>query len=188
MLINDCTGQLHASTVAGHAVADALCSSTNSSALAVGDLNGDNADDIFCGVAGGGEPKFYGVYSTAPNVMLLNDGNGAFVLVPDHPAVTPHCRATAVQIADLNNDHIHDLFITNSDCFNQLFINGGAGELVAITTGDAVRTRSSNSVVADDFNADNGDSWLDLFVTGSASHVLINNGSGHFVILSVTVR
>lgn len=108
-------------------------------------------------------------YAGQANVLYRNRGDGTFedvtakagLLVPGH-------RGMSVSAFDANRDGFTDLYISNDDTPNQLFLNDGHGHFtdVATETGVAFNSLgeapgSMNAAVGDV----DGDGFPDLFVT-----------------------
>jgi len=94
-------------------------------------------------------------------------------------------KSFAVAMADVNNDGFVDMFVTNSESSNHLYINRGAeglmGEYKDVTSPNlASEKRSSRGAAFADIN---GDGNLDLYVTDASgpNQLYIGDGiNGHF--------
>jgi len=158
----------------------------------VGDVNGDQLEDIFIG----GTPDH-------PGQIYLQNKEGKFILKPQ-PSFNAFksFEDVAVQFADIDNDYDLDLIIGpggNNNEINsrelqlRLFKNDGKGNFEI--DANAFPTISMNiSVIApNDFNKDG---FVDLFVGARnypfvygidpTSFLLQNDGKGHFI--DVTVK
>lgn len=108
-------------------------------------------------------------YAGEANVLFRNRGDGTFedctrssgVLVPGH-------RAMSVSAFDANQDGHTDLYISNDDTPNMLWLNDGAGHFKEVGTDAGVAFNSigeapgsMNATIGDA----NGDGLFDLFVT-----------------------
>jgi hypothetical protein len=127
------------------------------------------------------------VYRAEPNRLYHNDGHGRFSDVTIASGVAQAFGpALGVVSADFNGDGWIDLFVTNDEQENQLWINQRNGTFVntALAAGAALgasgERKANMGVDAGDFDAD-GDE--DLFVTelvAQGSSLWVNDGSGNF--------
>ena len=95
--------------------------------------------------------------------------------------------STDVVATDFDNDGSADLFIVNYEQPNQLLLNDGTGNFIAVAVGDAVEgSFSSQGVTAGDFD---GDGSVDLFIVNGPdgpgvnqpNQLLLNDGAAVFV-------
>lgn len=90
-------------------------------------------------------------------------------------------KSFAVAMADVNGDGNLDIFVSNSESANQLYLNDGSGKFhdVASQAGIADEKGASRGVAFADVN---GDGNLDLYVTdaSAANHLYIGDGKGNF--------
>ncbi len=127
------------------------------------------------------------VYGAQPNRLYHNTGNGRFADVTISSGVAqafgPALGAVA---ADLNRDGWLDLFVTNDEQENELWMNqqNGTFSNTALLAGAALgasgERKANMGVDAGDFDAD-GDE--DLFVTeliSQGSSLWVNDGTGTF--------
>ena len=127
------------------------------------------------------------VYRAQPNRLYRNTGNGHFTDVTIASGVaSAFGPALGVVGADFNGDGWIDLFVTNDEQENQLWMNQRNGTFVntALTAGAALgasgERKANMGVDAGDFDAD-GDE--DLFVTelvSQGSSLWVNDGAGNF--------
>jgi hypothetical protein len=108
------------------------------------------------------------VYSPMPSWLFHNNGDGTFTDVSKECGIASHLgKAWGAVAADINNDGLMDLWVSNDTVANFLFINRGKGKFdeIAATAGvaysDGGRARSGMGVDAADFD---DDGWMDLFV------------------------
>lgn len=108
-------------------------------------------------------------YPGEPNVLYRNRGDGTFEDVTERTGLfAPGHRAMSVSAFDCNRDGRVDLYLSNDDTPNQLWLNDGQGHFkdVAVEAGVAFNSigeapGSMNAAIADA----NGDGWPDVFVT-----------------------
>ncbi len=164
VLFNDGSGQFRDSRQRWH--------NENASTVALGDLNGDNDVDVIIGGL------------TGVDLRLNHRGvplqpRGIFTTVSQHLGDN---LAGGVALGDLDGDGDADIFISNIDGKDAVWINQGnrqngtAGTFVS--TGQTLYTADSRRVALADFDRD-GD--LDAFVSSGLLNVIYeNDGSGHF--------
>ena len=127
------------------------------------------------------------VYGGQPNRLYHNSGNGHFtdVTIPSGVAQAfgPALGAVA---ADFNRDGWPDLFVTNDEQENELWMNQKNGTftntalLAGAALGASGERKANMGVDAGDFDADGDD---DLFVTeliSQGSSLWVNDGTGTF--------
>ncbi len=127
------------------------------------------------------------VYGAQPNRLYRNTGNGRFtdVTIPSGVAQAfgPALGAVA---ADFNHDGWPDLFVTNDEQENELWMNQQNGTftntalLAGAALGASGERKANMGVDAGDFDADGDD---DLFVTeliSQGSSLWVNDGTGTF--------
>ena len=156
-------------------------------AMAVGDVNGDQLDDIFLGGASGQSGEIF-----------LQNSNRKFSRLPTAAfAADSKSEDITAVFFDADGDDDNDLFVGSggyefkpgdSSLQNRLYINNGKGVFSRSVNSLPKDIINDNSVAAADFN---GDGMLDLFNGGfctpgsyplsSGSQVLINNGKGNFI-------
>jgi len=128
------------------------------------DYDNDGLLDLF--VANGNPAARSSLYHQEPD--------GSFTRVTN--AVTSRSlNSWAGLWADYDNDGDTDLFVTGS--LNELFSNGGNGQLLSTTLPPQMAAASQNGAWGDI----DGDGWLDLFLTTSGNDRLFRNlGDGNF--------
>ncbi len=127
------------------------------------------------------------VYGAQPNRLYHNTGNGHFTDVTIASGVAqafgPALGAVA---ADFNRDGWPDLFVTNDEQENELWMNRKDGTfsntalLAGVALGASGERKANMGVDAGDFDADGDD---DLFVTeliSQGSSLWVNDGTGMF--------
>ncbi len=105
----------------------------------------------------------------SPDECYFNQSDGTFrAEAAKRGLFGPENRSLGVAIADLNNDHLPDIYVANDSTANFLFINQGGGQFreSAVTLGCAVSReglpQASMGVALGDYDQ-NG--WLDLYCT-----------------------
>jgi FG-GAP-like repeat len=154
---------------------------------AVGDVDGNDAVDIYLGNLSGG--------TSVPPEILLNDGTGHFRISPDAlPAdltapSAPHYDGSA--LVDVNGDGSPDLVLAGSPgTSSRVLLNDGVGHFHDLANALPAKPWGIDSEGLAISSVDlNGDSHLDLliaytknnpFYKGRWIQVLINNGDGTF--------
>lgn len=173
--------------------------------IAIGDINGDRLDDIVV------VPSFFDQHPKLPIEIWLNQGDGRFAnRTADaiEGAVPSVGFATAVMIADFNNDGHADVFVSDSglenlDC-NDPGCDGGVNVLLLSQSSGRLKDVSATHLPANEpgFNHAtssvgdlNGDGHLDIAVvrlggprfTSEGVLVYLNQGEGRFRLASSAV-
>jgi enediyne biosynthesis protein E4 len=104
-----------------------------------------------------------------PNVCFISQGDGTFREEADARGLNgPGSKSLGVVIADLNGDHLVDVYVANDTTANHLFINQGGGRFSeqAVALGCAMsglgHYQASMGVAFGDYD---GNGWPDLYVT-----------------------
>jgi len=114
------------------------------------------------------------------NFLYLNNGDGTFEKITQGPAVEDGGSSYACSAADVNEDHLSDLFVANYNENNFLYLNTGNGTFEKVTEGPIVSNggRSAGASWAD-YNLDG---WLDLYVANRDQqnflYKALDDGSG----------
>ena len=129
-----------------------------------------NKDKLkFCGDLLTGERHYCipSIYDPMPCWLYHNNGDGTFSDVSKQSGIgQSFAKAWGVVAADLNNDGLVDLYVTNDTVPNFLFANRGKGkfEEIGMLAGVGVnafgKPRSGMGVDAADYDQDG---WIDLF-------------------------
>jgi len=123
----------------------------------------------FCGDTLTGERRYCipSIYDPMPCWLFHNNGNGTFTDVSKESGISQSlAKAWGVVAADINNDGLMDLYVTNDTVPNFLFANRGKGKFEEIGTLAGVgvnafgKPRSGMGVDAADYDQDG---WNDLF-------------------------
>jgi hypothetical protein len=148
-----------------------------------------------CGVHDDGQhhyciPK---IYKPMPSWLFHNNGDGTFTDVSKRSGIaSSQGKAWGAVAADLNNDGLMDLFVSNDTAPNFIFLNSGRGKFTEVGTEAGVaysangKPRSGMGVDAADFDEDG---WQDLFVANLDREdfaLYRNNHDGTFDDLAVS--
>lgn len=125
--------------------------------------------DLGCGVERDGTRHYCipRIFKPRPSWLFHNNGDGTFTDVSQKMGISEHLgKAWGVVAADVNNDGLMDLFVSNDTVANFLFLNRGtrfeeAGLDADVAYSADGRPRSGMGVDAADFDHDG---WMDLFV------------------------
>ncbi len=124
-----------------------------------GDLDNDGDLDLF--VANKGQPNF----------LYQNDGQGNFSRLENNPIVELSRKTFGSTWGDLDNDGDLDLYVTNVDEDNELFIN----------LGDSQFERVKDQVIVTDGGASGGTAWSDFDNDGDLDLFTVNwNNENNF--------
>ncbi len=143
--------------------------------IAVGDVDGDGAPDLYAPSGNGG-----------PHVLFMNNGSGVFTDQASTRLPTAYPRAAAARMGDVDADGDLDIFVadayaTNGPPFGHLYVNDGTGVFSEVA-GAVPNTFAGEDIDDVEFVDVDRDFDLDLIVnphTGPAA-VWINDGSGAF--------
>jgi len=150
--------------------------STNPIYIGVGiaDIDNDGCEDVYiCNLLG-------------KNKLYINDGKGYFndVSGEDNRGVGENERTNSVAFADVNNDGYLDMFITNEESTNRLFINNGSGIFTEVTREAGLETLGGGMCAA--FCDINNDGKPDLFVTNWTNQNVLYRNDSHDGIIKFT--
>lgn len=113
------------------------------------------------------------------NNLYLNNGNGFFRFSPSLGAGggAPTDRSNVGVFGDVDNDGDLDLFVTNEESSNRLFLNDGNGAFTDATEHAGLRTTGGSMGAA--FADIDNDGDLDLYVAhwSASNHLYQNNSS-----------
>ena len=148
---------------------------------AAADVDGDDDLDLYVGAWNQGS-EFEG---SAPNFLLVNQGDGTFVDGTEAAGVACNGYSTLGQgFADLDGDGDQDLYVANDFFPDCLYENQGDGTFVDVAeaAGIGLGAKHAMGVAIADMDADG---WLDIFVTDDngtddtpGNAVYFNRGEG----------
>ena len=139
-------------------------------ALAVGDVNGDLAADIYVGN-----------YYKQNNTLYIGNGKGSFTAGTRSVATMTISHTTGVAFADMDMDGNLDIFACNYKQANALFLGDGKGSFSDAPPSPATRLadKSEGVSIADI----DGDNLLDVYISnaeGQANALYLGDGTGGF--------
>ncbi|MCL5029615.1 MAG: FG-GAP-like repeat-containing protein [Bacteroidetes bacterium] len=148
-----------------------------------GDTSSSNFRELDLGVGLGdvdndGDLDIYLCNLLGTNKLLLNDGKGYFrdVSKESNRGIGKNERTNAAIFGDVDNDGDLDLFITNEESTNRLYLNDGNGYFTEVTQSAGLTTTNGGTGAA--FGDIDGDGKLDIYVTNwSAPNILYHNES-----------
>ena len=146
-------------------------------------VNKEQENPIYIGVGiadidNDGDEDVYVCNLTGKNKLYINDGEGYFddVSAEVNRGVGQNERSNSVVFADVNNDGFLDMFVTNEESTNRLYINNGAGFFTEVTREAGLETFGGGMCAA--FADINNDGKPDLIVSNWAKkNVLYRNDS-----------
>jgi hypothetical protein len=151
-----------------------LPAGTNTSALAIGDFDGNGAPDV--AAASEGDGKVW---------VFLGNGAGGLTPVAGNPVLSALNRPRALVAADLTGDGLADLAIAESGlgAVHVLRSNGGAPLSFTLITPSGVGLPVGSSPEGIAAAALDGDGWLDLVTAdgGAGVSVIRRTGVGGFL-------
>lgn len=150
----------------------AIETSSNSQALALGDVTGDGKPDLFIGNVG------------AANEYYENDGSsGVFSRDYGSGIDTASTYTWVLVLGDTNGDGWLDLIVGNVLGANEYYMNDGDGTFTRVTSSAILTTGNTRTLALADFS---GDGYLDLAAGNdkSADELYVNDGSGNFMVVT----
>lgn len=137
----------------------------------ISDFNCDGRPDIFVVRGGFGKPE--------DARLFVNTGNGSFRDTSKASGITGIGWSMGAVSADFNGDGFPDLFVTNYDGPDHLYLNDGNGQFTDITAVSGISSGHSIGASAGDID---GDLLPDLVVAGYSGPVRVykNLGGGKF--------
>lgn len=150
----------------------------NSINLGIGSADIDNS----------GSQDLYVCNLIGKNRLFINNGNGNFkdVTLQRNRGVGAEERSNCVVFSDVDNDGDLDMFVTNENSSNRLYLNDGTGHFFDITKEAGLATIAGG--MAATFGDLDGDGKSDLFVTfWNAPNKLYKNISSNGIVKFIDV-
>lgn len=123
-------------------------------------------------------------YSGQPDALYRNNGDGTFTEVTNEAGLhNPNGRAMSASVADLDNDGLVDLYVTNDGMENYFYRNKGRGtfEDVALVTGLAFGEGGQGvSSMGPAIGDVDRDGRLDIYIPDMGYGCLLINRGGYF--------
>jgi len=123
-------------------------------------------------------------YSGQQDALYRNNGNGTFTDVTETAGlINPDGRGMSGTVADLNNDGLLDLYVTNDNMENYFYRNTGDGTFVEeglimeLAYGEGGQNVSSMGPAVGDVNRDG---WLDIYIPDMGYGCMLLNREYHF--------
>ena len=151
-------------------ITDAFPTASNTTSIAVADVNDDGFIDII-----------FGRGADETNMLLLNQGDGTFQ--EKEGAIPGTFNTWSIAVADLNGDGLIDIVVGNYWDPNQVLLNRGDGTFEekegALPRSIYTRQTNTRSVALVDFD---GDDRPDVVIgnEGNPNQILLNKGDGTF--------
>lgn len=147
-----------------------VSNSNRSDCISWVDYNNDGLMDIFVTNSNG----------TTTNYLYRNDGGGVFTSVTSTPDLVASQNSYGCAWGDIDNDGDMDVWVSNANVADRLFLNNGDGTFTRVTSGPVVTDHAANQAGAEWADYDN-DGDLDLFVPAfNTNYLFDNNGDGTF--------
>lgn len=172
------------------AAAGVAMPNTRAYAAAAGDIDADGDLDLYVGTWNADAPD-HGP-DTAPNVLLINQGDGTFVDGTGAAGLGCEGRSTlGLAIADLDGDGDQDIYVANDFFEDCVYENRGDGTFDEVASSAGVTDAASRGMGVAVGDLD-GDLDLDLMVTDTenmdasrGNAVFFNRGGGELAFDSV---
>ncbi|MBE9485216.1 MAG: VCBS repeat-containing protein [Bacteroidetes bacterium] len=134
---------------------------------------------------------YHTTYSTQPNILLHNNGDGTFTNTTFPAGVNYADGAHGLDVGDFNNDGWIDIYLGSYSSLNcALFQNNGDGTFTNVAASTGTSGHHDTRTVA--FVDYNNDGWLDIFSShhdfySYSNTMLRNNGNNSFTEVAVSL-
>lgn len=113
--------------------------------------------------------------------VFINNGNGTYTQdVTNWTGLRDGAQGWSTAWGDVDNDGDMDAFVLNYDVNSKLMINNGSGVFTNAIAGSGINSTTSIFGENATFQDFNNDGYVDLFISGGAHLMYINNGNGTF--------
>lgn len=115
--------------------------------------------------------------------VFINNGNGTYTQdVTNWTNLLDGAQGWSTAWGDIDNDGDMDAFVLNYDVNSTLMINNGSGVFTNAISGSGINTTTTFFGMNATFQDFNNDGYVDLFISGDAHMMYVNDGDGTFTL------